>query len=86
MLQAAINEYQIIARELDAKKAAGLDPVIYGKAVEWTLSCGAKMRVSVNGCWTAEEANEKAWKMADESGWTAPRWWQWWRWRDTPRP
>lgn len=38
--------------------------------------------------WYATEA--EAWHQvigwARQSGWTPPRWWQWWRWRDTRVP
>lgn len=36
----------------------------------------------VSGCETFEDARLKAEEMAWHSGWTNPRWWQWWRWGD----
>lgn len=55
-----------------------------GQEVEWTTFDGRKESVSVSGCETCADAIAKAFDMATRSGWTPKRWWQWWRWNDTP--
>lgn len=53
-------------------------PILYGQTIVW-----GKASVSVNGCLTPEEAKRKAHEMAKASGWTNPKWWQFWRAGDT---
>lgn len=63
------------------------EPVVigYGKTIEWTDFDGSKSRVSTHGHASAAEAIDSALRMAEQSGWTPPRWWQLWRWSDTRR-
>jgi hypothetical protein len=32
------------------------------------------------------EARNDAWLMAEDAGYTTPRWWQWWRWGERNGP
>ncbi len=58
----------------------------YGQVVKWTDFDGSVHTLGVDYCNTAEEATQTAFRIAIGAGWTPPRWWQWWRWRDTPAP
>ena len=53
----------------------------YGQEIIWNSMAG-QHSVKVEGCDSSEEARTEALRMAKESGWTPPRWWQWWRWSD----
>lgn len=64
----------------DLSEPAG---ALYGQIIRWTDFDGSKTTVSVNGFETLEEARAAAVRSAKDSGWTPPRWWQWWRWEDT---
>jgi hypothetical protein len=55
--------------------------VTHGQEIIWS-HFGSRESVTVGGCDTREEAMREALKLAKESGWTPPRWWQWWRWGD----
>lgn len=48
---------------------------------EWTEFNGTRSVVWLSGAKSYKEAVAEAQSM----GWTPPRWWQWWRWDDTPR-
>ena len=37
--------------------------------------------LTITNCPSRREADAEALRM----GWKPPRWWQWWRWSDTPR-
>jgi hypothetical protein len=50
--------------------------------VTMTRFDGGKERWTVRSE-TFQDAKEKAWKWAMDSGWEAPKWWQWWRWEDS---
>lgn len=58
----------------------------YGMTVRWTKFGGNRYEQGVSGCETAEEAQVEAYRWAILCGWTSRRWWQWWRWNDTPNP
>lgn len=58
----------------------------YAQEIHWTDLRGRTQSIRVEGCQTAEEVRAKAIDMAEMSGWTPPRWWQWWRWNDTRVP
>lgn len=58
----------------------------YGQEVIWTRFDGSVERFAVEGCATIAEAQTKAFWFAAKSGWTTPKWWQWWRWGDTRLP
>lgn len=51
----------------------------------WTGFDGISSTVSVEWKDSMEEAFNATLEFARELGWTPPRWWQWWRWRDQPR-
>jgi len=55
----------------------------YGQEIKWTRFNGAKSFVSCFNCESIEIAQEQALKSAKQAGWTPPKWWQWWRWKDT---
>jgi hypothetical protein len=53
----------------------------YGYSIEWTTWNG-RQRVTVTECSTPQEAYRETLDLAIRSGWTPPRWWQFWRWSD----
>lgn len=55
----------------------------YGQNITYTDFWGNKTTFGVDGCDTPEEAIAQALELARDDGWTAPKWWQWWRWEDT---
>jgi hypothetical protein len=59
----------------DPRAIASWDPALfqYGQTIKW----GAES-ISVSGCKTSYEAISQAVRMAEKSGWTNPRWWQFW--------
>lgn len=54
----------------------------FGQQIAWTERSGTKTVVSVDGYSTHKEALDIALRNAVAFGWTPPRWWQWWRWKD----
>lgn len=59
--------------------------VTYGATIRWSDSYG-RNEVTVSKCSSREEAWRETEACARRSGWTPPRWWQWWRWSDTRIP
>ncbi len=57
----------------------------YGWHIKWTKLDGSIERFSVEGAPSLEEAQRQVEEWATRNGWTPPKWWQWWRWRDTKR-
>lgn len=57
--------------------------VIYGFAISWTDLNGGKRSIKTTGFYTARDARRSVVRAARRSGWTYPRWWQFWRWDDT---
>lgn len=57
----------------------------HGQAINWTTKEGAKLRVVVSHHESRQAAVREAFDAAERMGWTPPRWWEWWRWRDVPR-
>lgn len=57
--------------------------VIHKSYTESSLD-GAKRAITFGPFKTAEEA-DATWNDALRSGWTPPKWWQFWRWDDHPR-
>ena len=55
----------------------------FEQEVHWTDREGAVTRIYSKGHPTLKEAQTSAKEMAEQLGWKAPRWWQWWRWGDT---
>jgi hypothetical protein len=58
----------------------------YGQIIKWTWFDGSKENVEVYDCETMEEALGRSVCLAEASGWTYPKWWEWWRWNDTRPP
>lgn len=58
----------------------------YGQVITWTDAAGNKHTASVANCATPEDARIAVLALARASGWTPPRWWQLWRWNDSPGP
>lgn len=58
---------------------------VHKKTITWTAG-GKKREISAGWFLDHDEANRESWKLAHAAGWTAPRWWQWWRWDDTKAP
>jgi hypothetical protein len=55
----------------------------YAQTIEWTNRKGEFCSVTVYDHATPGAARHAAINAARELGWTPPRWWQWWRWKDT---
>lgn len=47
--------------------------------------CSAPEFISV-GAFGAENARRQCLEAAHKKGWTAPKWWQWWRRQDSKEP
>ena len=62
-----------------------MNETTYTKSIHWTESNGTKSTVSASSL-NPNAAERKAWKDAVAFGWKPRRWWQWWRWDDTPNP
>ncbi len=58
----------------------------YRCTIRWTTFWGARTQVSGGDFPSRAEGIRETLAMASASGWTPPRWWQWWRWEDTPAP
>jgi len=56
----------------------------YEQSVIWSDFINQHNSVGVSGLKTMKEAREQALELAKNGGWTPPKWWQWWRWNDTP--
>lgn len=54
-----------------------------GYTIRWTNRDGNSTEVSCDGAFTERDARKSALRSAIRTGWTYPRWWQWWRWNDT---
>jgi hypothetical protein len=55
----------------------------FSQEVQWTDRDGAVTRIASKDQPTLQKAKHEAREMAQALGWTAPKWWQWWRWGDT---
>ncbi|MFW6100803.1 MAG: hypothetical protein ACOC90_05400 [Bacteroidota bacterium] len=55
----------------------------YGYTIVWTSFSGRKRSVQVGGYDTMQAAMQEAVKTAQNSGWTYPKWWEFWRKHDT---
>lgn len=58
----------------------------YGQSIRWTSLDGSVTEIAVSDCDSAKEARQKAIEFAEASGWRPPRWYEFWRWRDTRIP
>ena len=47
---------------------------------------GGRNELSVTSNHSYDAALEGVWRIARGMGWTPPKWWQWWRWRDSRPP
>jgi len=59
--------------------------VRYGYTLRWTARDGTRT-VRTSEAETPELAVAAAVYVARAAGWTPPRWWQFWRWRDSRPP
>ena len=55
----------------------------YGQDITYTDFWGRETICGCNGHDTLEEAQKEAIEMAKLDGWTPPKWWEWWRRKDT---
>jgi len=62
---------------------ACIKEILYDYRITYTTFEGCAGHVEANGQPTLEEAKKRAIKIAIDTGWTPPKWWQWWRWNDT---
>ena len=66
------------------------EPAISGSALNEGLGYGFHLtwnngsdRVEITGCSSIEEAYKKAWDLAFLTGYTLPKFYQFWRWNDS---
>lgn len=57
----------------------------YSYTIKWTLWSGESQTVSERWFDTLEEMEAARRETAKRIGWTPPKWWQYWRWLDSPR-
>lgn len=57
--------------------------VSYGQSIHWTDFDGTVREVAVDHHSSPNEARRAVIALAAKQGWTAPKWWQFWRWNDT---
>lgn len=57
--------------------------MLYGQKIKWTRCDGSPAAIFVGWFKTQEEARVAVIKAARRAGWTPPRWWQWWRRKDS---
>ena len=58
----------------------------WGAEIIWRSCDGSISSASTRGCATREDAWRETLALARGTGWTPPRWWQFWRWHDTRIP
>lgn len=63
--------------------AASPTGMLCAQSIKWTEFGGARNEVRTDYYFAPREARKCALRSAIRSGWTRPRWWQWWRWDDT---
>lgn len=56
----------------------------YGYSIHWSDIQGSWYCVSVDGCPSIAMAHIRCVMAAHGCGWRPRRWWQFWRWCDTP--
>ena len=59
-------------------------PPNWGCQVLWTELLGGHNEVRVSGYRSLQDARQAAKDLAIAAGWTPRKWWQWWRFGDTP--
>ena len=59
--------------------------VTYSKTVEWRDMSGGRTAWTTEGT-DLRDVEVSAFRLAAQSGWKPKKWWQWWRWDDTPNP
>jgi hypothetical protein len=73
------NYYSPIHSRLDQSPTG----MLCAQSIKWTEFGGNRNEVMTDYHFTPREARKSALRSAIKSGWTPPRWWQWWRWGDT---
>ncbi len=58
--------------------------ITYGQEIHWTEFNGTKNSFGIHNAETRDAALKAIAETAPKMGWTPRRWWQWWRWSDTP--
>ena len=59
------------------------DKTVYGFIITWSHLDGSTNELKVSGYRTPNMARLSAIVLATQQGWTRPKWWQWWRRKDT---
>lgn len=54
----------------------------YGRQIVWYPKPGETSSVFVDDYKTPREAHDAAWCAAIKLGYTAPKWWEYWRWSE----
>jgi len=57
----------------------------YSQHIVWHDLDGMRHVASAQNFTSRAEARSAAFMLAKELGWTEPKWWQVWRWKDSPR-
>ena len=68
--------------QISAMLAVSPTGAVYGQIIKWCPSPGREKSVSVHSFYE-RDARKSALRSAIRSGYTRPRWWQWWRWGET---
>ena len=55
---------------------------VHGYSVTWHEQPGGSSTVGATGFRTLDESYASMKKNLDASGYTLPKWWQWWRWSE----
>ena len=79
--------FESLNRSLDRYAAGGGNVVTIGfaRSFRWTSFDGSVSEFQSPTYRTHAECEAQAYACARRVGWTPPRWWQWWRWKDNPR-
>lgn len=60
--------------------------ITYGFTVRWRNKQGFMESLSVSDCTNKDQVKYRAFALAQDSGWTPPKWWKPSTWNNTPLP
>jgi hypothetical protein len=59
--------------------------IVYSFTIRWYEFNGTMTAIRAESTLSMGDAISKSFADAKECGWTPPRWWQWWRWKEHVR-